>query len=182
MLAGCTSVGQWLYEDPSFALRGVVPHPQAGADSLELSFVACNLNDYELTGQTFVARLLLAGQPAGLGAGDHPIHLGVRDSSRFNVMLAVPPGTLEPAEVPFAIAAKIDLATPMGNREVNLKLRGKVRRAKDKVEWREEGYGLCRPGLVALPPSFTERVDPPGWNHRREPQRPATSTSARDSS
>ncbi len=181
MLAGCTSVGQWLYEDPSFALRGVVPHPQQGADSLELSFVACNLNDYELTSQTFVARLLLGGHPAGLGEGDHPIHLGVRDSSRFNVMLAVPPEALAPAEVPFAIAAKLELTTPMGDREVNLKLRGKVRRTKDQVEWREEGYGLCRPGLVALPPSFTERVDPPGWTHRREPQRPATSTPARDS-
>lgn len=181
MLAGCTSVGQWLYEDPSFALRGVVPHPQPGADSLELSFIACNLNDYELTSESFIARLLLGGQPAGQGEGEHPIHMGVRDSSRFNVMLAVVPAALEPSEVPFAIAAKLELATPMGTREVALKLRGKVRRTKDRVEWREEGYGLCRPGLVALPPSFTERVEPERWHRKPGTGRPATSTPERDS-
>jgi hypothetical protein len=45
LLPGCTAMGQWLYDDPSFALRGVSLHPRAGADSLELFFVACNLND-----------------------------------------------------------------------------------------------------------------------------------------
>lgn len=181
-LSGCTSFGQWLYDDPSFALRGVVPHPQPGADSLEISFIACNLNDYELTSEAFVAQLLLGGRPAGKGEREYPIHLGVRDSSRFNVMLGVGPEALEPGgEVPFAIAARVELLTPMGNRQVNMRLRGRVRHLKDRVEWREEGYGLCRPGLVALPPSFTERVEPSRWHGKPGTGRPASSTQEADS-
>lgn len=157
LLAACTPAGQWLYDDPSFALRGVVPHPQVGADSLELSFVGCNLNDYDLTGESFAANLLLGGRLMGRGERDRPLHLSVRDSLRFSVMFGVEQAALQPsAEVPFAIAGNTQMRTPMGLRTVGFKLRGKVRKAKDQWEWKEDGFGLCRPGLVAIPPQFSE--------------------------
>jgi hypothetical protein len=170
LLPGCTSVGQWLYDDPSFALRGVTPHPQAGADSLELSLVGCNLNDYDLTGDTFAARLLLGGHLVGQGERDRPIHLSVRDSIRFSVMLGVDSLALRPTgDLPFAIAAKTALRTPIGVRQVAFRLSGKVRQASDGWEWKEEGYGLCRPGLVAIPPQFSQPVvnDAPGSTKAR---------------
>lgn len=152
-------MGQWLYDDPSFALRGVTPHPQAGADSLELSFVGCNVNDYELTSETFVAQLMLGGQSVGKGERERPIHIGTRDSLRFTVMLGVDRTALEPnREVPFSIAAMTSIRTPIGLRDLAFRLRGKVRPLKDHTEWKEDGFGLCRPGVVAIPPQFTQPV------------------------
>ncbi len=172
LLVGCTPVGQWIYDDPSFALRAVVPHPQPGADSLELSFVGCNLNDYDLSGESFVALLLFGGQVVGKGERDRPIHISVRDSLRFSVMFGVEPVALMPrAEVPFAIAANTSMRTPIGVREVAFRLRGKVRKSKDRWEWKEDGFGLCRPGLVAIPPQFTQPAvrDEPGSKKAQPP-------------
>jgi len=172
---GCTAVGAWIYDDPSFALRGVALHPQdssvaGAADSLELLFIGCNRNDYELTGDGFVTRLAVAGRTVGQGERDRPVRLAVRDTSRFSVMLALEPegvGT-EGDRVPFAIAGTSEMHTPIGIRRVDFQLRGKVRRQGETWQWMEEGIGSCRPGLSALPPEFVQAPPAMQDNSRRD--------------
>jgi hypothetical protein len=166
LTCGCTAVGAWIYDDPSFALRGVALHQQepgsGGADSLELVFIGCNRNDYELTGDAFATRLAIAGRTVGQGERDRPVHLAVRDTSRFTVMLALAPEgvALDGARVPFDIAGSSAIHTPIGVRQVDFRLHGKVLRRGDALEWLEEGRGSCRPGLSALPPEFVQAPPP----------------------
>jgi len=165
LVCGCTAVGAWLYDDPSFALRAVTLHQQqpgtGGADSLELIFIGCNRNDYELTGDGFATRLAVAGRTVGEGERDRPVHLSLRDTSRFSVMLALSPEGVDAdgARVPFDIAGSGAMRTPIGVRQVGFRLHGKVQRKGDELEWQEEGRESCRPGLSALPNQFL--ADPP---------------------
>jgi hypothetical protein len=172
LICGCTAVGAWLYDDPSFALRAVALHQQGpgsgGADSLELVFIGCNRNDYELTGDAFATRLAVAGRMVGQGERDRPVHLALRDTSRFSVMLALPPEGVaaDGARVPFDIAGSSAVQTPIGVRQVDFRLHGKVQRKGDELEWQEEGRESCRPGLSSLPYQFLAappamRPDPP---------------------
>lgn len=172
---GCTAVGAWIYDDPSFALRGVALHPQdssvaGAADSLELVFVGCNRNDYELTGDAFATRLAVGGRTVGQGERDRPVHLAVRDTSRFSVMLALAPEGVGGAgdRVPFAIAGTSEMRTPIGIRRVDFQLRGKVRRQGEAWQWMEEGTGACHPGLSALPPEFVQAPPAMRDDSRRE--------------
>lgn len=160
---GCTAVGAWVYDDPSFALRGVALHPQdssavGSSDSLELVFIGCNRNDYELTGDAFSTWLAVAGKTVGRGQRDRPVHLSMRDTSRFSVMLALQPEGVGTAmdRVPFAIAGSSEVHTPIGIRRVAFQLHGKVQRQGEVWQWLEEGRGSCRPGLSALPPEFVQ--------------------------
>lgn len=165
---GCSAVGQWIYDDPSFALRGVALHPQdstvAGArDSLELVFVGCNRNDFELTGDGFATKLDLGGRIVGEGERDRPVHLALRDTSRFTVMLALmPEGMDAPGDrVPFSINGSSEVQTPIGLRKVDFKLHGKVQKKGEVWQWMEEGTRACRPGLAAIPPEFVAPRRPP---------------------
>jgi hypothetical protein len=167
-------MGAWVYDDPSFALRGVALHPQdpgsGAADSLELVFIGCNLNDYELTGDGFMTRLAVAGRTIGQGERERPVHLAVRDTSRFSVMLALAPEgvTAEGDRVPFDIAGSSEMRTPIGTRRVDFRMHGKVQRRGEQLEWREEGRGSCRPGLAALPPEFVQAPPAIKDDSRRE--------------
>ena len=172
---GCTAMGAWVYDDPSFALRGVALHPQdstvAGAqDSLELVFLGCNRNDYELTGDGFATRLAVGGKTVGQGERDRPIHLALRDTLRFSVMLAVQPEGVgaEGQRVPFDINGTSEMQTPIGVRKVDFRLHGKLERKGEAWQWMEEGRGSCRPGLAALPPEFVQPPPPIRDDSRRE--------------
>lgn len=168
LLHGCSAVGQWIYDDPSFALRAVALHPQdstmqGGRDSLELVLVGCNRNDFELTGDAFNTKLDLNGRRVGEGERDRPIHLPLRDTSQFSVMLAIMPEGMNPGgdRVPFAINGSSDVQTPIGVRRVDFKLHGRLQRKGDAWQWFEEGMVACRPGLAAMPPEFVAPRRPP---------------------
>lgn len=90
------------------------------------------------------------------------MHIAVRDSTRFSILIPVTPDALASArtKVPFAIAASTALRTPIGTRRVDFRLKGSVRMVKEAYEWREEGLNNCRPGTVALPPQFTDPIRP----------------------
>jgi len=174
LACGCTAMGAWVYDDPSFALRAVALHQQEpgtdGADSLELTFIGCNRNDYELTGDAFATRLAVGGRTVGQGERDRPVHLAVRDTSRFSVMLALSPEGVASGgdRLPFDIAGTSSVRTPIGVRQVDFRLHGKVQRRGDALEWQEESRGSCRPGLSALPPEFVRAPPPIRDDSRRE--------------
>lgn len=143
-------------------------HPQdstvaGGRDSLELVFVGCNRNDFELTGDGFATKLDIAGRIVGEGERDRPVHLALRDTSRFTVMLALmPEGMDSPGDrVPFAINGSSEVRTPIGLRKVDFKLHGKVQKKGQVWQWLEEGGRACRPGLAAVPPEFVAPRRPP---------------------
>lgn len=168
LLYGCSAVGQWIYDDPSFALRAVALHPQdstvAGArDSLELVLVGCNRNDFEITGDGFATSLDLGGRVVGEGERDRPIHLALRDTSQFTVMLALMPEGMNPDgdRVPFAIKGSSEVQTPIGLRKIDFRLHGKLERKGEVWRWMEEGGTACRPGLAAIPPEFVAPRRPP---------------------
>jgi len=164
-MLGCTAIGAWLYDDPSFALRSAQLHPRrdiAGmSDSLELVFVACNRNDYEVRGESFETRLAVAGRPVGAALREDPLYLGTRDTARFSVTLplhdfAATDGNAQQ----FELTAHGDLFTPIGTRPLAVRLHGRVQAMRDQLVWREEGTIPCRPGLSELPSQFARPALP----------------------
>lgn len=165
-LPGCSAVGAWIYQDPSYALRAVNLRRAADhggtADSVELLFVGCNLNDYDITETSFATRLNIAGQNAGEGDHGQTIFLATRDTSRFSVMLPLAGGAL-PEDLSsrnFEVVARSQVKTPIGDRAVQVRMAGKVERKGDQLNWMMKPQP-CKPGTSVLPASFDTRPIPP---------------------
>lgn len=164
-LTACTAVGAWLYDDPSFSLRSVTLRRgaemgQGASDSLELQFMGCNRNDYDLLSERFQARLTVAGMAAVAGAREQPVFLGTRDTSSFVITVPVKGEELEARGKPrrFEVAGQSVVRTPIGNRPVQFRLRGQVESGASGLRW-VGAFGLaCRPGVTALPGIFDRRA------------------------
>ena len=159
-LWGCTPLGAWVYDDPSFSLRSVEVRRAAQADSLDLVFMACNRNDYDLTGERFTTRLAVAGQTLGEAERDQPVFLATRDTSLFTVTVPLPPHSLD-AGGPgrrYELSGQSEVHTPMGTRNVAFRMRGRVQFKDDAIRWSGEAGPVCRPGLSKLPPVFDRRT------------------------
>lgn len=155
-------MGAWLYDDPSFALRSVtvkrVPDAQGGsADSLELDFLGCNRNDYDLMSDGLSARLDVAGRTVAMGARDQPVFMGTRDTSGFIIVVPLHESSVaHPASsARYELSGSGTIHAPMGNRPVNFRLRGRIEPNGEGVRWLGEGSVACRPGLSQLPGQFT---------------------------
>ncbi len=164
-LSACTPLGLWVYEDPSMALRqATTVRPLGGingaADSLELVLVGCNLNDYDLTGQSVRSRLAINGQTVAEGVSDRRILLATRDTSRFSVSLPLPEvlRTADGTPQAFELLVASVVQTPLGQRDLTYSLRGQVQRSGDNLAWRVEVGKSCRPGGSALPNQFERTV------------------------
>lgn len=157
-------MGQWLYDDPSFALRSVTVRrgPTGGgtADSLDLVFTGCNRNDYDLLGDGFTAQLAVSGRTIGQGAREQPILLTTRDTSSFTVTLPLQVENLavSATRVPFELDTRSMLHTPMGDRPLAFHVRGRVDFSDTTSRWFAEAGPACRPGLSQLPGEFDRRV------------------------
>lgn len=165
MLAACTPLGLWVYEDPSMALRQattVQPHDGTvvAGDSLELVLVGCNLNDYDLVGQSVRSRLAINGQTVAEGVSDRKILLATRDTSRFSVSLPLPEvlRTADATPRTFELLVASVVQTPLGERDLTYSLRGQVQRSGENLAWRVEVGKSCRPGGSALPNQFERTV------------------------
>ncbi len=158
----CTAMGAWLYQDPTYALREVNLRPgetTAGtSDSLELVFVGCNLNDYDLTETKFQTRMNIAGETAGEGEHLQTLFIATRDTARFSVVLPMRGGALPMSGKAnsFEIIGKSSLQTPIGERFVNLRFAGRVEVAGETVRWLTRTE-VCKPGTSVLPASFDTR-------------------------
>ncbi|HXG45975.1 MAG TPA: hypothetical protein VNJ71_14580 [Gemmatimonadales bacterium] len=163
-LAACTPLGAWLYDDPSFALQGATFRPApapGGRDSLELVFSGCNLNDFDLVGEGFEARLVLADRQVGTGRREHPYYLHTRDTSRVIVTLALDDDWLEAAGasgVRFELLAELLLLSPAGERRVGFRKQGTLIGGAQGLAIHGLGQRPCRPGLSQLPSVFVPRV------------------------
>ena len=84
-------LGAWLYTDPTFVLNGVTTkYRGAPADTLQLVFTGCNLNDFNVDGLTVQAMLLVNGMPIGAVWSDKKFTLKMRDSADVPVPLEIP--------------------------------------------------------------------------------------------
>ena len=164
---GCTPLGAWLYDDPSFALSAVaVRRFDAGPDSVELRLTGCNRNDFELMGFGFEARLDVAGQPLGAGRLESTYQLATRDSTSITMVLPVgsvagfPAGPKGVAR--YELVGVTTVRSPLGDRRVHLRQRGEVQRNGDVLVWRSREVASCRPGLSTLPGGWDTRTTLPG--------------------
>lgn len=133
----------------------------AGAgDSIELVLVGCNLNDYDLTGQSVRSRLTVNGQTVAEGVSDRKILLATRDTSRFSVSLPLPEvlRTADATPRTFELLVASVVETPLGERDLTYSLRGQVQRSGENLAWRVEVGKSCRPGASALPDQFERSV------------------------
>jgi hypothetical protein len=154
-LGGCVALGAWVYEDPVIALRSATVR----RDSLDLVFVVCNRNDYDLSLRGFGATVAVAGDVVAVGGREEPIILRTRDSSRFVLTLPLSEIGFAPHETRRSFELTTHeklLSTPIGDRQVANQFTGRVTRQGEGLKWSTEAT-LCRPGLSTLPPQFDAR-------------------------
>ena len=162
LLLGCTPLGAWVYDDPSFHLTRVEPsYPGASGpegDSLNLIFLACNRNDYDLQLQHVSAQLAVTGHATSpSGRADH-YTLPTRTMSEIQVTVALADSAIAADKVHrrFELLGETTVSTPAGDRLVAWKQRGTVWKSGDTLYWTGEQGLACRPGLSQLPPNFTQ--------------------------
>lgn len=171
---GCTSVGAWMYQDPSYSLQAVslrrAEDTGGTRDSVELMFIGCNLNDFDITETSFLTKLAINGQSAGEGDHGTTVYLGTRDSKQFSVIVPLATDALpeDKAVRPFEVVAVSQVKTPIGDRAIDVKLAGQVSRQGEQLSWRMKPQA-CKPGTSTLPASFDTRPIPPE-TQRDQPQ------------
>jgi hypothetical protein len=162
VVAACTPLGAWLYTDPTFSLNGVTTkYRGAPADTLQLVFTGCNLNDFNIDGLTVQARLLVNGTPVGAVWSDQKFTLKMRDSADVPVPLEIPRPAGPPVHAKgdgllstqYEINGIVEVATPIGVRSVKLHQKGDVRFDSAGVAsgWTVRDAHPCHPGQSVLP-------------------------------
>jgi hypothetical protein len=163
---GCTSVGAWMYQDPSYSLQAVslrkAEMTGGTKDSVELMFIGCNLNDFDITETSFLTKLAIGGQSAGEGDHGSTIYLGTRGEKQFSVVVPLATEALpeDQAMRPFEVLAVSQVKTPIGDRAIPVKMAGEVTRTGEQLNWRMKPQA-CKPGTSTLPASFDTRPIPP---------------------
>lgn len=129
-------------------------------DSLEFVLVGCNLNDYDLTGDSIRTILSLAGREVSAGTTIRPMLFASRDTSRLT--LTIPAQGLADAvqgePQPFELTVVSSLRTPLGERDLTYRLTGDVRAMGNEFAWRVPENRGCRPGGSQLPDYFDRRI------------------------
>ncbi len=160
LLLACTPLGAWVYDDPSFHLTRVEPrYPGASGpegDSLNLVFLACNRNDYDLQLQHTSAQLAVTGHATSRsGRADH-YTLPTRTMSEIQVTVVLADSAIAADKVHrrFVLLGETTVSMPAGDRLVAWKQRGSVWKSGDSLHWAGERGVACRPGLSQLPSRF----------------------------
>lgn len=173
MLGGCTPLGMWVYEDPSFALQSVTlrsgPDSGAGADSMDLVFAGCNRNDYEVVGESLLTSLHVDGHKVAQGRRDQPYRIATRDSAPVMVTLAMQGDWIYgTTALPVELESEVLLKLPNGERRYVLSQKGTLVMKEGKPVLKVAEGRRCRPGSSVLPGQFSRPVD----MERPEPIRP----------
>jgi hypothetical protein len=166
LTAGCTPLGAWLYDDPSFALArvGIRDMPE-GTDSLMLVLAGCNRNDYDLMGFGFEAQLNVDGRQVGSVRTEALYQLDMRDSTMITVMLPldslanISPGAS--AASLYELTGQTRIHTPIGERHVKLAQKGEVRKSEAGYAWSAWKSRACRPGMSTLPGAWDAKANLP---------------------
>jgi hypothetical protein len=161
LLLGCTPLGAWVYDDPSFHLTRVESRHPGGAgaqpDSLNLVFLACNRNDFDLQLPRVAARLSVVGRGSSPTGSAANYTLPTRTVSEVVVTVSLADSLMAMDQVHrrFDLQGETTVSTPSGDRLVVWKQRGSVWRTGDSLHWVGEQGIPCRPGLSQLPSYFT---------------------------
>lgn len=165
----CTPLGGWLYSDPTFELSGVsIRYAGLPADTLLLNFTGCNLNDFDVDGLTMSGHLMVGGRAIGTLWSNHRFPMKMRDTAQVAVSLQIPRKAEGPihakgggaGESPYELNGQVQLATPIGIRNVRLRQVGTVKFDSSGVaaSWTVRNARGCRPGQSILPYESTRRV------------------------
>jgi hypothetical protein len=166
LTAGCTPLGAWLYDDPTFALArvGVRDVPE-GQDSLMLILAGCNRNDYDLMGFGFEAQFAVDGRQVGTVRTENLYQLDMRDSTMITVMVPLDSTTnIAPGGVAaslYELTGQTRIHTPIGERQVRLVQKGEVRKSEEGFAWSTWKTRACRPGMSTLPGAWDAKANLP---------------------
>jgi hypothetical protein len=133
MLAGCTPLGLWMYEDPvvtvariTFELR---QSPRASSPVV-VALAVRNANDYPLSAEQVQLSLQLDGVPVGQISRDSSVPVGTDTIS--TVMLPMPVSSQSRGRVArggmhsFAVKGRAVFRTPIGRRNVRFAQEGSL--------------------------------------------------------
>lgn len=162
---GCTPLGGWLYDDPSFILSELtLPGKGPGNSALALTITTCNRNDFSIQGSDLTVSLVLAGDSVARGQFKDQFTLAMRDSTRLALRMppVMPLPDSEPQRPSYALSGRAIVYTPLGTRTVQLRQQGRMTRRRDSVLVPER-LPVCRPGKSTLPPlpSVPIIIEPP---------------------
>ncbi|HET9294274.1 MAG TPA: hypothetical protein VFO06_08280 [Gemmatimonadales bacterium] len=169
MGVACTPLGGWLYSDPTFELSGVsIRYAGMPADTLDLNFTGCNLNDFDVDGLTVSGHLMVGGRAIGSLWSDRRFPMKMRDTAQVAVSLQIPrdeEGSIHAKgggaiETPYELNGQVQVATPIGIRNVRIRQSGTVKFDSSGVaaKWTVKNARGCRPGQSILPYESTRRV------------------------
>ncbi len=170
LLLGCTPLGGWLYDDPTFVLSEVARGaPGARSDILDIVLTACNRNEFDLQGSDLEISLEVEGRAAGTAQWKEGYVLPMRDTTRLLVELAMPATGWEGVRyrtaegMRYVLLGRTTIATPLGVRQVPFTQRGEMRLdAKGRSAPLGPQGPVCRPGKSTVPPfPATLRIAPP---------------------
>lgn len=137
LLAGCTPLGLWLYEDPVVTVYRVTL--QVGearpsmASPVTVALAVENRNDYPLAAERVELSLRMDGVPIGRLAHDRKVTVATDTISMVAMPLALSkqatPAQLEALGSGthlFAVSGKATFSTPIGKREVRFAQEGSM--------------------------------------------------------
>ncbi|MEO8634211.1 MAG: hypothetical protein ABI587_02935 [Gemmatimonadales bacterium] len=123
---------------------------------MNLVFLACNRNDYDLQLRRVSARLAVTGRAASpLGRSDN-YTLPTRTMSEIMVTVSLADSAIaaDQEHRRFELLGETTVTTPGGDRVVAWQQRGQVWKRGDSLHWVGEQGVACRPGLSQLPTYF----------------------------
>ena len=157
VLAGCTGLGLWLYEDPRVNLVEIGMAWDGGKDQLQFVLSGCNTNDYDLQLDSLVM-LLVVGGAAQPGVGDaNSLVLPSRASLALPLRLvaSAPDSGGGSTQVPFTVTVTATVLAPTGPRYVTESESGVLTMTNGQpASWKLKGGPAgCHPGGSQLPPA-----------------------------
>jgi hypothetical protein len=134
LLAGCTPLGLWMYEDPVVKVARITFEVRQSAPAQSPVVVALavkNANDYPLSAEEVELSLQVDGIPLGQISRDSSVPLATDTISTVALPLAAAPGT-QPRQVArsglhrFAVRGRATFRTPIGLRKVRFAQEGSL--------------------------------------------------------
>lgn len=137
LLAGCTPLGLWIYEDPVVSVHRVtlrVGEPrQSVVSPVTVALAVENRNDYPLSAERVELSLRMDGVPIGRLSQDRKVQVATDTVSMVAMPLALEkqatPAQLEALGSGthlFAVSGKATFSTPIGTREVRFAQEGSM--------------------------------------------------------
>lgn len=156
-LAGCTSLGMWLYEDPHVNLLEISAPGDSAKGQLQFLLSGCNTNDYDLQLDSVVMLLEVAGRPRQGVEDANSLVLPSRASVALPIRLldSAPGSTGGSTQVPFSVTVSAKVLSPTGPRYITGTETGVLTMTNDgPAGWKLKGDPAgCRPGGSKLPPA-----------------------------